>query len=138
MDAVWIITVFVIIDDLMEHLDHRTHCLAAVSDAEVITIAVVAAKYFHNHHERAVCVMRDLGYLSGRLSVSRFNRRLHALADWLDFIPTTMGEVFTEGEVFVIDSLPVPVCRRARVRRCCSSPGPRWKRITPAGYGKIR
>ncbi len=118
MDAVWIITVFVIIDDLMEHLDHRTHCLAAVSDAEVITIAVVAAKYVHNHHERAVCVMRDLGYLSGRLSVSRFNRRLHALADWLAFIPTTLGEVFTEGEVFVIDSLPVPVCRRARARRC--------------------
>ncbi len=118
MDAVWIITVFVIIDDLMEHLDHRTHCLAAVSDAEVIPIAVVAAKYVHNHHECAVCVMRDLGYLAGRLSVSRFNRRLHALADWLAFIPTTLGEVFTEGEVFVIDSLPVPVCRRARARRC--------------------
>ena len=118
MDATWIITVFVIIDELMEHLDHRSHVLAEVSDAEILTIAVVAAKYFHNHHERAVCIMRDLGYLSGRISVSRFNRRLHALADWMVFIPTTLGEMFTEGEVFVIDSLPVAVCRRARARRC--------------------
>lgn len=29
-----------------------------------------------------------------------------------------LGELFSEGEVFVIDSLPVPVCRRVRARRC--------------------
>lgn len=118
MDATWIITVFVIVDEIMTCLDHHSHILAEVPDAEIITIAVVAAKYFQNHHERAVCIMRDMGYLSGRISVSRFNRRLHALADWLAFIPATLGEVFTVGEVFVIDSLPVPVCRRARARRC--------------------
>ena len=61
MDATWIITVFVIIDDLMERLQHQSHVLAEGPDAEIITIAVVAAKYFHNHHERAVCIMRDLG-----------------------------------------------------------------------------
>ncbi len=118
MDAAWIITVFVIIDEVMERLDHRSHVLAEVPDAEILTIAVVAAKYFHNHHERTVCIMRDLGYLSGRISVSRFNRRLHALADWLGLIATTLGEICTEGDVYVIDSLPVPVCRRARARRC--------------------
>ena len=114
MDATWIITVFVVIDEVMERLEHRSHVLAEVPDAEILTIAVVAAKYFHNHHERAVCLMRDLGYLSGRISVSRFNRRLHALTDWLSFIATTLGEICTEGDVYVIDSLPVPVCRRAR------------------------
>ncbi len=118
MDAAWIITVFLIIDEVMERLDHRSHVLAKVPDAEILTIAVVAAKYFHNHHERAVCIMRDVGYLSGRISVSRFNRRLHALSDWMSFLPMVLGEVFTDGEVFVIDSLPVPVCRRARARRC--------------------
>jgi hypothetical protein len=79
MDDLWIITSFVIIDDLMKQLDHHSHPLAQVSDAEVLTVAVVAAKYFQNHHERALCVMR-MGYLSGQLSISRFNRRLHALS----------------------------------------------------------
>lgn len=118
MNATWIVTVFVIIDDVMEHLNHRSHPLANVPDAEVLTVAVVAAKYFQNHHERALSVLSQMGYLSGCISTSRFNRRVHALADWLDFSVATLGEVFTEGEVFIIDSMPVPACRRARARRC--------------------
>ena len=118
MDATWIITAFVVIDTVMHRLEHRSDVRAAVPDAEIITIAVVAAKYFGNHHERTAQVMNGMGYLSGRLSVSRFNRRLHALADWLAFIPTALGELFTQGEVFVIDSLPLPVCRRVRASRC--------------------
>jgi hypothetical protein len=62
--------------------------------------------------------MQACGSLSGRISVSRFNRRLHALADWMAFLPTTLGERFTNGEVFVTDSIPMPVCRRVRARRC--------------------
>ena len=118
MDALWIITVFAMTDDLMTALDHRSHVLAEVPDAEVITVAVVAAKYFQNHHERALCIMRQLGYLSGSLDITRFNRRLHRLAHWLLFMAETLGELFTQGEAFVIDSLPVPTCRRARARRC--------------------
>lgn len=118
MDATWIITVYVIIDDILHHAGHHSHVLASVSDAEVLTVAVVAAKYFHNHHERALCLMRQTGYLSRSLSTSRFNRRIHALAEWLACIVEILGEVLTHGDVFVIDSLPVPVCRRARARRC--------------------
>jgi Transposase DDE domain len=118
MDANWIIPAFVIIDTLMEHLEHQSDPRAQVPDSEIVTVAVVAAKYFANHHERAVQVMQGYGYLSGRISVSRFNRRLHALSDWLAFIAVTLGELFTQGEAFVIDSMPVPVCRRARARRC--------------------
>jgi hypothetical protein len=118
MNAEWIITAFVIIDTIMERLEHRSHVLAQVPDSEILTIAVVAAKFFQNHHERAVCVLRESGYLSGTISVSRFNRRLHALADWAVFVPTTLGELFAQGDVFVIDSIPLPVCRRVRARRC--------------------
>ena len=118
MNAIWIITVFVVIDDLMQALEHRSHVLAQVPDAEILIVALVAAKYFQNHHERALWVLQQAGYLSGSISISRFNRRLHALADWLLLIAETVGEVFAHSEVFVIDSLPVPVCRRARARRC--------------------
>ena len=77
MDAMWIITAFVVIDTLMERLGHRSDVRAKVPDSEILTIAVVAAKYVGNHHERAVQIMHGCGYLSGRISVSRFNRRLH-------------------------------------------------------------
>ena len=102
----------------MMHLDHHSHPLAQVPDSEILIIAVVAAKYFANHHERSVGILQQLGYLSGRISVSRFNRRLHALADWMAFMPQTLGALWTQGEVFVLDSLPVPVCRHVRARRC--------------------
>src|SRR5919202_6997123 len=114
MDVTWIVTVFAIIDTLMVHLDHQSHPLAHVPDSEVLTVAVVAAKYFQNHHERALAVMQATHYLSGSLSTSRCNRRLQALADRLAFVSETLGEVLTTGEVFVIDSLPLPVGKRAR------------------------
>jgi hypothetical protein len=111
-----IVPIFVVIDDVMCALGHRTHAQAGASDSEVLTVATVAACQFQNHQERALAVMRDGGYLSGSLSVSRFNRRLHALADWLPLLLDLVGEVFATGEAFVIDSMPVPVCRRARGR----------------------
>ena len=118
MDATWIITAFVVIDMLMERMGHRRDVRAHVPDSEILTIAVVAATYVGSHHERAVQIMLGYGYLSGRISVSRFNRRLHQLADWMVWIPEVLGEVVTTGDGFIIDSLPAPVCRRARARRC--------------------
>lgn len=118
MNAEWIIAVFVVIDTLMERLGHQSDKRADVPDSEVVLIAVVAAQYFHNHHERAVCLLQQTGYLSGRLSVSRFNRRMHALADWLGLIVETLGALALDSELFIIDSMPVPVCRRVRARRC--------------------
>ncbi len=98
-------------DDTLTALGHQSHVLAQVPDSEVITVAIVAAKYFQNNQVRALTVLQLFGYLSGPLSVSRFNRRLHALAD-------SLGELLTTGELFIVDSLPIPVCRRARARRC--------------------
>lgn len=118
MNADWIVAAFIVIDTVLERLEHRSHVLAQVPDAEILTAAVVAAKFFQTHHERAVCVLRASGYLSGTISVSRFNRRRHALADWLVFMATSLGEVFTQGEVFVLDSIPLPVWRRVRARHC--------------------
>ena len=113
-----IVTTFVVIDEVLRHAGHRDHPLAGVGDAEVLTVAVVAAAYFQNHHARALQVMQGMGYLSGRLSASRFNRRLHALAAWIEGLLATLGELFATGEAFVLDSLPLPVCRRVRARRC--------------------
>jgi len=114
MDATWIIPAVVVIDPLMERLGHRRDVRAQAPDSEILTIAVVAAGYVGRHHERAAPMMREFGYLAGRIGVSRFNRRLHPLADGMAWIPDMLGEVVTTGDGFIIDGLPLPVCRRVR------------------------
>ncbi len=118
MNDDFIVTAYVVLDETMRALGHRDDGRAGAGDAEVLTVAVVAAKYFQRHLERAPQMMRLGRYLSGPLSVSRFNRRLHRLADWRGLAAVTLGELFATGEAFLLDSMPVPVCRRARARRC--------------------
>lgn len=55
MDDMFIISSFVAIDDVLKIAGHQSHKRAQVSDAEVMTVAVVAAKYFQNNFERALC-----------------------------------------------------------------------------------
>jgi hypothetical protein len=118
MDDIKIITAYCIIEDTMRTLGHHSHALAQVSDAEVLTVAVVASMYFHNNHERALFVMRGMRYITKPLSISRFSRRLHALGRWLEYIVELVGQLFKQGQAFIIDSLPVPVCKWVRASRC--------------------
>jgi hypothetical protein len=117
MNETYIVTAYVVIDDVLKAYDDQDDCRVQGTAAEVLLVAVIAAKYLHNHHERALGLLIQLGYIQP-LSVSRFNRRLHALSDWLLGMVRLLGEVFAQGEVFLIDSMPLPVCKRARARRC--------------------
>lgn len=117
MNEDYIVTVYYVIDEMLKAVAYQDDCRSSISAAEVLTVAVVAAKYFHNHLERALCILIQQGDVT-RISVSRFNRQLHRLRDWLVGIVTTLGELLAGGEVFVVDSLPLPVCQRVRARRC--------------------
>jgi len=77
MNDTLIVTVYAVLDDLLRAMRHRTDPRARTSDAEVLTVGVIAACQFANHHERALCILKGMGYLSGALSISRFNRRFH-------------------------------------------------------------
>ncbi len=105
------VTIDVVIDAVMQALAHS-------GGAAVLTVAVVAAKYCGNDHERAWWGRPRQGYLSGALSPSRFNRRLQALGAWRHLVLETLGELSAQGAACLLDSRPVPVCRRARARRC--------------------
>ena len=122
MNDALIVTIYVLIDETMKTLGHQSHSLAALSDAEVLTVAVVAAQAFGNHQRRALDMLYHLGYLTTRLSPSRLNRRLHALAAWLPLLVETVAAGVVQAQAaicdFVIDSLPVPVCQRVRAGRC--------------------
>src|SRR5215211_5018849 len=98
MNDDFIVSVYVVIDTVLQALDHRSHRLAHSTDAEVLTVAVVAARYFQHPHERALQIVQRLGSLSGTLSTSRFKRRLHALGDWVRLLLATLGALFARGE----------------------------------------
>lgn len=117
MNDMYIVTTFVVIDDLLTVLGHSDDIRSQVSGSEVLTVAVVAAKYFQNHHERALCVLQRLGDIRP-LSVSRFNRRLHALGHWLDELMVVLSDLLGAGSLVLVDSMPVPVCKNVRARRC--------------------
>lgn len=113
-----IITALVVIDDVLPGLGYESHRLSRVSDAEVLLVGVVVAVYFRNHQARALSVMLGMGYIRGRLSVSRITRRLHALWGWLMLIMEELTSRLATGEAFIMDSMPLPVCKRVRASRC--------------------
>jgi len=120
MDDTFIVTVFVVFDQLCQTFLGKPKYHPKMVPAEVMLVAVVAARYFNNNLERALVILRQRQYIpaSRCLSLSRFNRQLHHQADFLNFCLHALMELATSGEAFIIDSLPVPVCRRARARRC--------------------
>lgn len=91
MNETVIIATYAVINEVLQQAGQTDHRLSQVSDAEVLTITVVAALYLHNHQERALCMMRLSGYVPGQLSVSRYNRRLHALREWLGVLLAWLG-----------------------------------------------
>ncbi len=141
MTAEHIIGMYVVSEETMSALGHTSHQLARVSDAEVLTVAVVAAAFFGNHHERTLAVLRATGYLPHALSTSRFSRRIHALADWLALLLDVRGDLFAHGQAaiadFIIDSMPVPVCKRVRARRCRTVRGRAYCGYCPAKREKF-
>lgn len=120
MDDDFIIPVFVVFAELCETFLGKGKYRPKMDAAEIMTVSVVAARYFNNNLERALLVMKQTGYIPARrcLSVSRFNRQLHRYADFLEFSLQTLMELAMSGEAFIIDSIPVPVCKRVRARRC--------------------
>jgi hypothetical protein len=120
MDDTFIVPVYVILDEMCRLFLGSIKYQPKMSPAEILTVAVVAARYFHNNLERALLLMSQTGYIPRErcLSVSRFNRQLHRYGPLLDLGLHTLAELANHGEAFIIDSLPVPVCKRKRARRC--------------------
>lgn len=95
-----------------------------MSTAEVMTVALVAAALFRGEHEMSRCFLREYGYIPAArmLSKGRFNRRLHAIDEqvWraLFGLLAEVHKASNDGQEYVIDSMPVPVCDEYRVITC--------------------
>jgi hypothetical protein len=116
-----IVAVFCLCDDLLKALYHHEDCQCRISDAEIMTIALVAALHFAGNQAKASRFLYESGYIGHMLSRSRFNRRLHRLADLFWTLLHLLGETWkalNEHSIYIIDSFPVAVCDNYRISRC--------------------
>ena len=116
-----IITIFYTCDEYLKAIEHKDDKQARISTSEIITIAVVAAKFFGGNYETSRWFLLSHGYIK-TISKSRFIRRLNALKiEILQGFFATMAQSFKlankDGD-YVIDSFPVPVCANIRINRC--------------------
>lgn len=117
MDATYIVTVYVVLADGLPAIGYQDDVRCQVTAAEVLTVAVIAARYFQNHYERALYIMVERGDIP-HLSISRFNRRLHQLLGWMQGLARQIRQGLVLNPVCLIDAFPLPVCKRVRQHRC--------------------
>ena len=133
MDALSIVTIYVTLDDTLKTIGHQDDCRASLTSAEILTVAVVAARYFQNHHERALQVLIQTHAIRP-FSLSRFNRRLHQLAERLEEVTEWLSSTMSRPWLAVIDTFPIPVCCRWRMKRCKKVQGPAFLGWCAAKY----
>jgi len=113
--------IYSIIDDLLKAIGHMDDSRCELTDAEVITTALCAALYFGGNMEGGRELMQESGLMPHMLSKSRFNRRLHRVADLVTGLLHQLGMVLKEmspSTKYRLDSFPVPVCDNIRIPRC--------------------
>ncbi len=113
-----IITIYAIIDDLLKAIGHDEDCRREVSDAEIITTAIIAAIYFCSNHSKACSYMKDHNLIPNMLEKSRFNRRLHKISMLMNDLFHQIGMILkeiSECTEYLLDSFPVPMCDNIRI-----------------------
>jgi hypothetical protein len=115
-----IITLFCLIDDLLKAMNHQEDAQCLMSDAEVMTTALVAAFCFGGNWTHACRWLHTPHYMPRMLSKSRFNRRLHRVKPVFLTLFACLSEVWKELNaeyIYSIDTFPIPVCDNIRISR---------------------
>jgi hypothetical protein len=125
-----IIRIYCIVDDILKGIGHAEDSRRKVSDSEIITTALVSALYFGGHLDNSRGFMKMTKLVPAMLDKSRFNRRLHQLAELLFSIFYQLGHYLKSmagASEYIIDSFPVAVCDNIRISRCKLLKGKQWR-----------
>jgi len=115
-----IVAVFCLVDDMLKAFHHHEDPQSKMSDAEVMTTAIIAALYLGGNFTQARSLLASQGYVPHMLGKSRFSRRLHRIAPFIVMLFNLLGEhwkLLNEDSIYSIDTFPVPVCDNYRIRR---------------------
>lgn len=115
-----IITIYVICCEFLQAMGHKEDEQCHMSDAEVMTTAIVAMLYCGGNYAQARKWLKSPQYIPTMLGKSRFSRRLNRIAHL--FVPcfNLMGHYWkavNEEDIYAIDTFPIPVCDNIRIRR---------------------
>lgn len=112
-----IITIYVVCDTYLKTSGHQDDPQTRLSQAEVMTCALVAAWFFGGNLRHACAYLRESGLMPHMVGESRFNRRLHQVtyAHWQGVLGMLSQQA--PADTFLIDSCPAPVCQAVRGRR---------------------
>jgi hypothetical protein len=117
-----IITMYAVCADFLQAIGEVDDPQAEMTMAEVMTTALVAARFFGGCLEHSRRFLKEHHYIPQMLSKSRLNRRLHAIPEdlWQSLLATLAAAQHTlnTSNAYIVDSFPVAVCDNIRIRRC--------------------
>lgn len=111
--------VYVFAEEVLRILNIKDDPQSKMSHAEVITFAIVTAKFFEGNYKKSRYFCKRLGIFPNILSHSRLNRRIRniswtywcALFRFLSFLSKNAADTC----YFAVDSLPVAYCQKNRI-----------------------
>lgn len=115
-----IIIVYCICDDYLKAIHHWEDPQCRMSDAEVMTTALVAVLYFGGNFALAQRFLSKPDYIQTMLSKSRFSRRLHRVKHHFLAVFGLLAETWkalNSEHIYNLDTFPVPVCDNYRIQR---------------------
>jgi hypothetical protein len=128
-----IISIFCLIDDILQGINHVEDVRRQVSDSEIILTAIVSSTSFYGNHSSAIKFMKQYGFIPNMLDKSRFNRRLHKVGKLLyelfEIVSSYYKDLCCELH-YIIDSFPVAVCNNMRIANCKILNDKRWRGYT--------
>ena len=121
-----ITTIFCVCAEVLSALGVSDDRQSRFSQAEVMTVPLVAALFYGGNHALARRFLHGHGYTKTTLSASRFCRRLARVPQsaW-NMVFALLAQVFHQHnpqKVYAIDSYPVLVCANCRINRCALFP----------------
>jgi hypothetical protein len=124
-----IVVVFCLSDDMLKSPGHYEDLQRQMTDAVIMTTAIAAMLYFKGNFCLASRFLYDGGYIPSILSKSRFNRRLHQIAELFLTLFLQLGESWKKlngKSVYIIDSFPIAACDNYHIMH--------WYEMTGSGF----
>lgn len=115
-----IIGMYCICEDLLRYEGAVEKAGRTLTDAEVMTIGLVASYFFGGNYSLARWMLAEQKYIP-LMSKSRYSRRLHQVRDAFLRLFAQLAEgskAMNPSQLYALDSFPVVACDNYRIGRC--------------------